>query len=85
MFSLLTCGPGRESYSIYGHTAIRFKNFATGEDLVVNYGIFDMSKKYFVLRFIFGLTAHTMSITTYDQFCAQRRRETAYHRSLDRE
>ncbi|MBR6456273.1 MAG: DUF4105 domain-containing protein [Prevotella sp.] len=71
MFSLLTCGPGRESYSIYGHTAIRFKNFATGEDLVVNYGIFDMSKKYFVLRFIFGLTAHTMSITTYDQFCAQ--------------
>lgn len=69
--SLLTCGPGQEAYSIYGHTAIRVKNLATGDDIVVNYGIFDMSKSHFVLRFIFGLTDYTMGITDFSHFCAE--------------
>ena len=69
--SLLTCGPGQEAYSIYGHTAIRVKNLATGDDIVVNYGVFDMSKSHFVLRFIFGLTDYTMGITDFSHFCAE--------------
>ncbi|MBR3122584.1 MAG: DUF4105 domain-containing protein, partial [Prevotella sp.] len=69
--SLLTCGPGQEAYSIYGHTAIRVKNLATGDDIVVNYGVFDMSKSHFVLRFIFGLTDYTIVITDFSHFCAE--------------
>ncbi|MBR7043265.1 MAG: DUF4105 domain-containing protein, partial [Prevotella sp.] len=69
--SLLTCGPGQEVYSIYGHTAIRVKNLATGDDIVVNYGVFDMSKSHFVLRFIFGLTDYTIVITDFSHFCAE--------------
>ena len=69
--SLLTCGPGQEVYTIYGHTAIRVKNLATGDDIVVNYGVFDMSKSHFVLRFIFGLTDYTIVITDFSHFCAE--------------
>ncbi|MBR1469267.1 MAG: DUF4105 domain-containing protein [Prevotella sp.] len=70
LVSLITCGPGSEAYSIYGHTAIRLKNLNTGEDIAVNYGTFDMSKSHFVLRFILGLTDYTMSIQPFDEFCA---------------
>lgn len=66
--SLLTCGPGNESYSLYGHTAIRYQNHNTGEDIVVNYGMFSFSQKYFVLRFIFGLTDYEMGIVPFDYF-----------------
>lgn len=33
--SLLTCSPGTEVYSLYGHTAIRVKSYTTGEDWVL--------------------------------------------------
>lgn len=67
--SLLTCQPGQESYSLYGHTAIHYVDRDKGIDVAVNYGIFDMSKSHFVLRFIFGLTDYLMGIQPYDYFC----------------
>ena len=33
--SLLTCSPGTEVYSLYGHTAIRVKSYTTAEDWVL--------------------------------------------------
>ena len=39
--SLLTCGPADELYSIWGHSAIRVKDSASGMDVVFNYGTFD--------------------------------------------
>ena len=53
-FSLLTCGPGNESYTLYGHTAIRIANAVSGEDFVVNYGIFSFNQPHFMLRFLLG-------------------------------
>ena len=38
--SLITCGPGQEVYSLYGHTAIRFHDKARGQDIAINYGMF---------------------------------------------
>lgn len=38
--SLLTCSSGDEVYSLYGHTAIRYKNSKENIDLAINYGIF---------------------------------------------
>lgn len=66
--ALLTCGPGQEVYSLYGHTAIRYTDHRSGEDLVINYGIFSFRQDYFVLRFVFGLTDYQMGITTFDNF-----------------
>ena len=39
--SLLTCSPHEEIYSLYGHSALRVQNTLTGQDLVVNYGVFN--------------------------------------------
>ena len=38
--SVLTCGPGDELYSIFGHTAIRIQDNLSGFDTVYNYGMF---------------------------------------------
>ena len=46
---LLTCGPGNEVWSLYGHTAIRIENRINGTDIVVNYGTFSLKQKMFVL------------------------------------
>src|ERR1700750_2334645 len=45
--SLLTCGPGEDLYSIWGHTGIRFIDSARQADVVFNYGAFDDSDPLF--------------------------------------
>ena len=69
--SLITCGPGNQIYSLYGHTAVRYCNRISGEDFVVNYGMFSFHQKYFILRFIFGLTDYEMGIIPYSDFIAE--------------
>ena len=39
--SILTCAPGKDIYSIYGHNAIRILNPDAGTDLEYNYGTFN--------------------------------------------
>lgn len=51
-FYLLTCGPGTELYSIYGHTALMV---VTGKkDAVYNWGVFDFDTPNFGWRFAKG-------------------------------
>ncbi len=66
--SLLTCSPGDEVWSLYGHTAIRLNDRANNQDIVANYGMFSFSQPYFVLRFVFGRTDYQMGIQSYDSF-----------------
>lgn len=79
--ALVTCEPHEEVYSLYGHTALRILDKSSNTDLTVNYGVFDQSKPYFVLRFILGLTDYTMSIIPTDVFL----REYMYYGSAVRE
>lgn len=72
--SLLTCGPGQEVYSLYGHTAIRVQSPETG-DIVVNYGMFSFKQKNFILRFVFGLTDYQMGVMPFDVFMEEYREE----------
>ena len=69
--SLLTCGPGKEIYSLYGHTAVRFTDKALGNDLAINYGMFSFQQKFFIPRFILGLTDYEMGICPMDIFIAE--------------
>jgi len=52
--SLITCGSGAETYSLFGHTAIRIKDPANAIDEVYNYGTFDFSTPNFYLKFVKG-------------------------------
>ena len=66
--SLLTCGPGKEVWSYYGHTALRIEDKAHGNDLAVNWGMFSFSQDYFILRFVFGLTDYQIGIFPMARF-----------------
>lgn len=69
--SLLTCSPHNEVYSLYGHTAIRYRNETDGIDVAVNYGMFSFNEPNFVLRFVFGLTDYMMGIQPFEDFCKE--------------
>ena len=65
---LLTCSPGKEIYSLYGHTAIRVSNAENGQDVVVNYGLFNYHTPFFVPKFVFGLCDYEMGVYPFDLF-----------------
>ncbi len=73
--SLLTCQPHDEIYSLYGHTAIRYRDMRNKEriDVAFNYGVFDFKKPHFVLRFVFGLTDYELGCYPYDLFLREYR------------
>ena len=66
--SLLTCGPGQEVWSYYGHTALRIEDRAHGSDLAVNWGMFSFQQDYFILRFVFGMTDYQIGIFPMSRF-----------------
>ena len=69
--SLLTCSPGKEVWAQYGHTAIRYYDKESGEDLAINYGIFSIDQTYFIPRFVLGMTDYRMGVQPMDMFLAQ--------------
>ncbi len=81
--SLLTCSPGDELYSSFGHSAIRVRQvMPEGQDVVFNYGTFDFSAPNFYGKFAMGrLDGYYLSVTTYADFI----REYDYYRRDVRE
>ena len=70
-FSLLTCAPGTEIYSLFGHTAIRYENYTRRIDVVFNYGMFSFNTQNFIFRFVAGETDYQLGITPYSYFEAE--------------
>lgn len=62
VISLITCSPGEEVYSKFGHTAIRINDSIKGIDLVFNYGIFSFETANFYLKFIKGETDYQLGV-----------------------
>lgn len=58
--SILTCDPGEEVYSMYGHTAIRVTDPTQNLDAVFNYGVFSFETPNFLYRFAKGQTDYMM-------------------------
>jgi len=67
---LITCTPHNEIYSLYGHTALRYHNLRSGDDLIFNYGVFNFEAPHFVIRFVLGKTDYELGISPYKPFCA---------------
>ncbi len=66
--SLLTCSPGEELYSSFGHTAIRVIDSNRNMDMVFNYGTFDDSDPQFYLKFTKGLMRYALSAYPFPDF-----------------
>ena len=58
--SLLTCAPGEELYSLFGHTAILVEDMTHNSHIVFNYGIFSFNTPNFALRFALGETDYVL-------------------------
>jgi hypothetical protein len=71
--SVLTCSPGDEAYSVYGHSAIRVKDVSYDYDVVFNYGIFDFSAPNFLYRFASGQTDYLLGAYGFPAFVGEYR------------
>ena len=60
--SLLTCSPGDELYSAFGHTAIRVN------DMVFNYGMFNFNSEGFYIKFVSGETDYELGVEIMQGF-----------------
>ncbi|OQP51286.1 hypothetical protein A4H97_27285 [Niastella yeongjuensis] len=66
--SLLTCSPGVELYSTFGHTALRVTDSARGVDMAYNYGTFDDRDPNFYAKFTRGIMLYALSNYSYQEF-----------------
>jgi Domain of unknown function (DUF4105) len=66
--SLLTCTPGEELYSTFGHSAYRVIDSSSVTDIVYNYGTFDFNDKNFYLKFIRGKLLYYVSAERFEDF-----------------
>lgn len=67
-FSLLTCGPGEELYTKFGHTAIHLQDDSVNIDICFNYGVFDFNTPNFYLKFMNGELDYLLGVSTYEKF-----------------
>lgn len=74
-FSVLTCAPGTELYSIFGHSAFRIQDPANRLDWVYNYGVFEFDTPNFVLKFARGKLRYYVLSYSYRHFYNEYLRE----------
>lgn len=65
---LLTCGPGTDTYSIYGHSAIRIVIPSKNSDTVFNWGVFDFNTPNFAWKFAKGRLDYMLGAVSYNDF-----------------
>ncbi|MDT8401721.1 MAG: DUF4105 domain-containing protein [Bacteroidales bacterium] len=70
---LLTCDPGPESYTMYGHSALRLYDSISGTDVVYNWGVFDFSTPNFNLKFASGRLNYRLAAYSYNNFLSEYR------------
>jgi hypothetical protein len=66
--SLLTCTPGEDLYSTFGHSALRVTDTLSRDDIVFNYGTFDFDEPGFYTKFIRGKLMYYLSTEDFDSF-----------------
>ena len=69
--SLLTCTPGEELYSTFGHSALRVIDSNSVTDHVYNYGTFNFEDEGFYLKFIRGQLRYYVSLEEFEEFKAE--------------
>lgn len=66
--SILTCAPGDDVYTAWGHTAIRIIDSANQSDIVYNFGTFDFNTPNFLAEFVKGNLQYFLSAEYFHQF-----------------
>lgn len=66
--SVITCGPGNELYSLFGHTALRIIDSVNHTDVVYNWGGFTFDQPNFYLKFMRGKLLYYSSVDAFPEF-----------------
>ncbi|MFC4094323.1 lipoprotein N-acyltransferase Lnb domain-containing protein [Euzebyella saccharophila] len=66
--SIITCGPGDQVYSSFGHSSIRVYDASQKIDVVYNYGTFDFTTPNFTLKFARGKLNYTLARQNFPYF-----------------
>jgi hypothetical protein len=66
--SLITCAPGAELYSVFGHTALRIVDSAANTDIIYNYGTFNFDDPDFYSKFVRGRLMYFLSQQSFSDF-----------------
>lgn len=69
--SIITCDTGNESYSLFGHTALRITDTINNLDVVYNYGAFDFATPNFVVKFAKGDLQYFAIVHSFSDFMNQ--------------
>jgi hypothetical protein len=65
---LITCGPGTDTYSIYGHSALRIVIPEKQTDIVYNWGVFDFNTTHFAWKFAKGRLDYMLDTEIFNGF-----------------
>ncbi len=69
--TVLTCSSGKETFSAWGHTAIRVVDKTAKIDKVYNFGLFDFNDPNFYIKFIKGRLLYKLGVhNTYRFYSA---------------
>lgn len=69
--SVITCDTGNETYSLFGHTALRITDADNNLDVVYNYGAFDFATPNFVAKFAKGDLQYFAIAHSFSDFMSQ--------------
>lgn len=62
--SLITIAPGKDLYSVFGHSSIWVQDPSNGIDRVYSYGTFDFDTEFFYWKFLKGTLPYTISVNS---------------------
>jgi hypothetical protein len=65
--SLITCSPGEELYSLFGHSAMRVHDPVNNVDAVFNYGTFSFDEDFYY-NFAMGKLNYKLGLAPMDRF-----------------
>jgi hypothetical protein len=69
--SVLTCAPGQDLYSTFGHSAIRVIDSVDHSDIVYNWGTFDFGDPDFYTKFARGTLLYSLSDAYFKDFMVE--------------
>lgn len=69
--SILTCSPGEDLYSAFGHTGIRVTDHKQQFDVVFNYGTFNYNQPGFYVNFVRGKMRYMVAVDDFNDFMSQ--------------
>lgn len=79
-FYMITCEPGEEAYTLFGHSAIRVIDKTQNLDVAFNWGVFSFEAPNFIGRFVVGKTDYELAVWRTELFLAEyRERGSAVH------